>query len=44
MSELARKRYVETRTFLTDTKGPLVLGDWLVGEGVARVEMESAGV
>jgi transposase len=38
------KRGVETRTFLTDTKGLLALGDWLVDEGVTRVGMESTGV
>ncbi|TFB61006.1 hypothetical protein E3N94_00630 [Cryobacterium sp. Sr3] len=35
---------VEARTFLTDTRGLLALGDWPVDEGETRVGMESTGV
>jgi transposase len=38
------KRQAQTRTFLTDTRGLLMLGDWLVAEQVTRTGMESTGV
>jgi transposase len=39
-----RKRETETRTFPTDTRGLLALGDWLVIEQVTQAGMESTGV
>jgi transposase len=34
----------QTRTFGTTTEALLGLGDWLVGQGVSHVVMESTGV
>lgn len=37
-------REAETRTFSTDTRGLLALGDWLVAEQMTRTGMESTAL